>query len=379
MKNFFPRYSKYILILFVIMLGFSLIHWVGDSGLLRPSSVEAKVSLDTILSDDELPIFGKANPAIQAVMAVQKRHTDDLMAEPGIVGTATGLTERGRPAILVFAKSFESAREAILPASLQGVPVVVRITGEIKALKPPPGKGPGSGGGGGGEKDNVDPSARFPRPVPIGVSTGHPDITAGTIGCRVTDGANVFALSNNHVYADENGASIDDNVLQPGTYDGGVDPKDAIGTLDDFEPIVFSTSANNVIDAAIALTSLDDLGNATPSDGYGTPKSMTASAAVNLAVIKYGRTTGQTKGRVYAINATVNVAYDTGVARFVNQIIITPGAFSAGGDSGSLIVVQKGKDARKPVGLLFAGSQVITIANPIDAVLKAFDVTVDGE
>jgi len=34
------------------------------------------------------------------------------------------------------------------------------------------------------------------RPVPIGVSTGHPDITAGTIGARVTDGVNVYALSN---------------------------------------------------------------------------------------------------------------------------------------------------------------------------------------
>ena len=82
---------------------------------------------------------------------------------------------------------------------------------------------------------------------------------------------------------------------------------------------------------------------------------------------------------VWAINATVNVGYDSGVARFVNQIIITPGNFSAGGDSGSLIVVEKGKDARKPVGLLFAGSTSITVANPIGAVLSRFGVTVDGE
>ena len=63
----------------------------------------------------------------------------------------------------------------------------------------------------------------------------------------------------------------------------------------------------------------------------------------------------------------------------MNQIVITPGNFSAGGDSGSLIVVQKGADARKPVGLLFAGSMIVTIANPIDEVLSLLGVTIDGE
>jgi len=85
----------------------------------------------------------------------------------------------------------------------------------------------------------VDTTARFPRPVPIGVSTGHPDITACTIGARLTDGTNVFALSNNHCYADENRASIGDPAIQPGTYDGGASPADDIGTLADFEPIIF--------------------------------------------------------------------------------------------------------------------------------------------
>jgi hypothetical protein len=223
--------------------------------------------------------------------------------------------------------------------------------------------------------------------VPIGVSTGHPAITAGTIGCRVTDGTNVYALSNNHVYANENQASIRDNVLQPGHYDGGVNPDDSIGTLFDYEPIEFEygigESPVNTIDAAIALSSVDLLGNATPSDGYGLPKSNPIKEAIGMAVMKYGRTTGLTKGKIDSIHATVRVSYDTGTALFSDQIIITPGKFSAGGDSGSLIVVNdvtvvgKGKNAtvavgenhRKPVGLLFAGSQVVTIANRIQDVL----------
>ena len=228
---------------------------------------------------------------------------------------------------------------------------------------------------------------RWPRPVPIGVSTGHPDITAGTIGARVKDASgNLYALSNNHVYANENNASIGDNVLQPGTYDNGMDPEDAIGTLAAKKDIEFSMLASNKIDAAIASVSTNTLGNSTPANGYGIPRSSPATAVVKMSVQKYGRTTGLTSGRVYATNASVNVGYDTGTARFVNQIIITPGTFSAGGDSGSLIVVKKAgtADDLKPVGLLFAGSNLYTIANPIQPVLDYFTsvvgstVTIDG-
>ena len=140
-----------------------------------------------------------------------------------------------------------------------------------------------------------------------------------------------------------------------------------------------------MIDAAIALSSTDDLDNATPSDGYGVPPTSTIVAAVGQKVKKYGRTTGLTSGQVDAINATVNVGYGTGVARFVGQIIITPGNFSAGGDSGSLILVTtvegRGKNKTETVrtlGLLFAGSLFFTVANPIDAVLTRFGVTIDG-
>ena len=42
-------------------------------------------------------------------------------------------------------------------------------------------------------------------------------------------------------------------------------------------------------------------------------------------------------------------------------------------------MVEKGADKRKPEGLLFAGSPILTVANPIDAVLEEFGVTIDGE
>ncbi|MFC2069205.1 Ig-like domain-containing protein [Chloroflexota bacterium] len=398
-------------------------------------------------------------PGLEQAITAKNRHANALLAVPGVAGVAVGLSEDGKAVVVIFTKK-SGVRG--LPASLEGISTLVRISGEFVASAPPEGKGPknrspkvtitnpadgavyNSGdsidfSGTANDKEDgdlsdnlswesddvhifdgpsfslvledgthiitasvTDPGGKtgstsltitigqgpappsdwwWNRPVPIGVSTGYPDITAGTIGARVTDGSKVYALSNNHVYANENQASIGDNVLQPGIYDGGRNPIDAIGTLSAFKSIKFKRRANNVIDAAIALSNVESLGNTTPGDGYGTPKSATEVAYIGMLVMKYGRTTGFTHGQVYAIDATVNVRYDSGWARFVHQIVITPGAFSDSGDSGSLIVVDSAGNTedRKPVGLLFAGSSSYTIANPIDEVLSYFSVTIDGE
>lgn len=321
-------------------------------------------------------VLSKENPQVQTVMAVQERHTESLMANPNVVGTAVGMTEDGKPAVLVMLKAEimpdALAKRAPLPTEIEGVPVVTLVTGEIKSLKGGP---PGGGGG-------FNPTLKY-RPAPNGVSLGHFNITAGTLGCVVTKGGNTYILTNNHVAADENSASINDNILQPGPYDGGQNPGDAIGTLSEYEPIVFSTSANNVIDAAIVSVNSADVTGATADEGnYGAPSSTIVSASVGMDVRKCGRTTGCTSTStsksnegITAINATVNVGYTTGTARFVNQIVISKRNFSAGGDSGSLIVNLNGN----PVGLLFAGSSTTTIANPIGAVLSEFNVSIVGD
>jgi hypothetical protein len=323
-------------------------------------------------------------PGIQRAIQAQEIHSPNLMQQAGIVGTGVSVNGLGKPVIKIFT---EHAGVSNMPSHIDGVPVVMKVTGKIYARRnpcsgPPATRPEECNNDGGGEDpvDTTDPTARFDRPVPIGISTGHPAITAGTIGARVTNGSNVYALSNNHVYADENSASSGDSVIQPGTFDGGSSPADDIGSLAAFVPIVFSTSASNLVDAAIANTTTSLLGNSTLSNGYGTPKSATVAPRVGMRVMKSGRTTGFTKGRIDSINVMVNVGYDNGVARFVNQIIITPGSFSAGGDSGSLIVSNdRGNNKRHPVGLLFAGSTQVTVANPIDTVLSAFGVTIDGD
>lgn len=312
---------------------------------------------------EKAKLFTKDHPGVRAALEAHKRHVHRLMDTFGVVGVGIGADQEGEAVLKVFTS--ETGIPG-LPEMLDGIPVKTKVTGRFYAL--------------------VDPTARFERPVPLGVSTGHPEITAGTIGARVKDGAgNVFALSNNHVYAAVNSANLGDNVLQPGAFDGGVDPADAIGTLYDYQPISmcnwfwfwYTCPTTNTIDAAIALSSTDLLGNSTPANLY-TPSEETVEPYVGQPVKKYGRTTGLTLGTVDAVSVTVDVCYDEfcdSIARFGDQISITPGGFSAGGDSGSLIVSQ---DGNHPVGLLFAGSDTDTLANRIGNVLNAFDVTIDS-
>ena len=307
---------------------------------------------------------------IAAAMAAQQRHTAAILRIPGVVGTAVGVMPNGRIGVQIL---LANANVPGLPVALDGVPVAVKVTGLLMARS--------------------DPTTKQ-RPAPVGFSVGHPLITAGTIGARVVNATgNVFVLSNNHVLANSNDANLGDPTLQPGAFDGGV-TADQIGTLAAFKPIDFS-GGNNTIDAAIALSNTNDLSNSTPTDdGYGLPNAQlwgdansdgvfdNKNALLNLAVIKYGRTTKLTHGTITGINATLNICYEVFIifcvksATFVDQIIIEPGAFSGGGDSGSLIVTDDVN--RNPVALLFAGSSTQTIGNRIDLVLNHFGVTVDG-
>jgi hypothetical protein len=336
----------------------------------------AALLADVMLGGPGLPGL-PGGPSLNAAMAAQESVTAEWLAMDGVIGTAVGRDLSGDYVVKVYLTALGMAQ---LPASVAGVPVQFEITGPIRALNEPVVADRSAVAAAG---DEIDRRANFPRPVPIGVSTGHTGVTAGTLGARVTDGDRVFALSNNHVYANNNEARPGDPLLQPGVADGGRSPTDVVATLHDFQEIAFCSNRFqcplNQMDAAIALTSTDDVGFATPDDGYGSPRDTPVEAMLGAKVQKYGRTTGYTHGTVTGINAVIDVSYRGGTARFEDQILISGNGFSAGGDSGSLIVSEGFFAAdRRPVGLLFAGSPTSTIANPIDVVLDRFAVTIDG-
>ena len=286
------------------------------------------------------------NPGdVALTMRVQNAHTPDLMKIPDVIGTGTGIGSNGRLAVLVLTRR---AGVAGVPSTVDGVQTEVRVVGDVTAY----GK-PGSGG-------------------QCGTSTGNNlECSAGTIGAVVLKGSTKYLLSNNHVFARENAASIGEREDAPGRYDGH--PKCAVtpqcGTLSQFVAINFG--GNNTIDCAIALMDTGNPTAVTQSGGY-TATSTVVSPSVGLAVKKSGRTSGLSHSTISAINVTITVGYSSGTATFNSQIMTDP-QFIRSGDSGSLEVTETGNN---PVGLLFAGGSGGTFANPIGPVLQAFGATI---
>jgi hypothetical protein len=242
--------------------------------------------------------------------------------------------------------------------------VDVRVIGPVRALASP-----------------APPAAPAPaelqrrvRPLRPGLSVAHPSVTAGTLGGFVRVGGRPAILSNNHVLAASDAAVPGDAVLQPGPADGGT-AADRVATLTAFERF---TAGRNLVDAAVAVLDADV--QAGPAAYPGGPLGATVVDGDELEpdeeVEKVGRTTGHTRGRITAVEVDgVAVQYDDAVHTFDGQLEIEGlgGAFSAGGDSGS--VIWRSSD-RAPLALLFAGSAIggaqgggVTFASPLATVL----------
>lgn len=223
------------------------------------------------------------------------------------------------------------------------------------------------------------------RPIKLGTFGGnvHNHSTAfccsGTLGSLVTKGGVQYILSNNHVLADSNTGTIGDAISQPGLVDSGctVPASDNVANLSEF--IKLGTSN---VDAAIAATITGDVTTTGEILAVGVPASSIVPATVGRGVAKAGRTTGLTCAAIGSINTNVSVQYESGcnsgkkfTISYTNQVVVDSSTFSAGGDSGSLIVTS---DTAQPVALLFAGSSTTTIGNPITDVVNALGVTFVG-
>jgi hypothetical protein len=249
-----------------------------------------------------------------------------------------------------------------------------------------------------------DPTIRFDRPVPIGVSAFNATeaiCATGTLGCRCVDsGGKLYALSNSHVFSKEGASLLGEEIVQPGQLDNGCNTAvdaNLIGRLIDFMPSFINPTTPfypvNFMDCALieVVDSVDPEGNVvpavgadTPDDGYGFPSSrVIRNPRIGQFVQKYGRTTGYTRGICTGLNNTGLVGGGSGLKPYAGMLLYISsapyGAFGQPGDSGSLIVTL---DERRPVGLLFAGGPNVlgideTLANPIGLVLDRFNVRVD--
>ncbi|HET9419070.1 MAG TPA: hypothetical protein VFO30_06985 [Chthoniobacterales bacterium] len=192
----------------------------------------------------------------------------------------------------------------------------------------------------------------------------------GTLGSLLSDGTTQYILSNNHILARQDRATPGENISQPGLIDNGCQPATIVA---DFTA---APKLGTNVDAAVAALRAGKMDSTGYIEGIGTISSVTKAPAVGLAVEKSGRTTGTTTGTINSVNTSVNVQYQIRcgqgkkyVISYTNQIVINGSGFSAGGDSGSLIVSNT-SNCHQPVGLLYAGSSTDTIANPIGEVLN---------
>jgi len=79
-----------------------------------------------------VPREGSGAPvAVRSIDEVLAAHSDSLMALPGVVGTAIGLSE-GERCIKVLVADTTSAANARIPARLEGYRVVIEVTGAIR-------------------------------------------------------------------------------------------------------------------------------------------------------------------------------------------------------------------------------------------------------
>jgi len=260
---------------------------------------------------------------------------------------------------------------SLLPREIDGIPTDVIVTGRFHLL------------------NTAAQNKLKRRPIRPGTSVGFqippPNdsfVMAGTFGAVVNKGGKRFILSNNHVLAENGVVALGAAIFQPGLLDGGNVATDQVATLTRF--IEVKGTGSNKVDCAIAAILPGIAINARHMPAVGKLSSTTPIAAANdMLVMKTGRTTGHTRGKVIDTAADVNVGFNDKngndiVGLFTDQIIIvgtpTSGNFSAGGDSGSLIVDRATKRA---TGLLFAGSSSHTVANHIADVLAALGVTLE--
>jgi len=287
---------------------------------------------------------------------IKEKYEEYLRGIKGVTGVGFNSS------IIVYVEHITPEIRQVIPKELEGVPVRIKESGRVRlmAMKPM-------------AAIYADRTKHW-RPAPGGVSVGHPLITAGTLTCRVLDkrsGDVLGGLTNNHVGALDWGemhkGKAGDSILQPGPYDGGVEPEDKIGEVLKWIPV--GSEEENLVDAMVFTSDLlrkDVLEVGSPSH--------TVEPKVGMRVLKSGRSSGVTYGRIIDVNATMWISGGEGWGDclFKDQVVIEP-AILIPGDSGSWIGEV---DTFNTVALGFAGSELLSVANWALKVEELLDVEI---
>ncbi len=260
---------------------------------------------------------------------------------------------------------------------------------------------------------------QLPTLMPLGSSGGNnsdfdahgntiADCCSGTLGALLQDNSGKqYLLSNNHVLARSDHATVGDAIVQPGLIDNNCTPSGEgpgtvpVAALTTWLPLKSAQTnadaaigqvASHTIDATGAILELGarqadgTLGSAPP--GISSSGGKGESAGLQMRVAKSGRTTGLTCGSVSAVSLDVSVDYYRDCAEtrpyltklFTNQVALSGDRFSDAGDSGALVVDAANAE---PVGLFFAGGTDAAgvghgVANPAPDLLNELSSQAGG-
>ena len=234
------------------------------------------------------------------------------------------------------------------------------------------------------------------------------DCCSGTLGSLVKDDSGrEYLLSNNHVLARSDHASVGDTIVQPGLIDNNCTPNGdgpgtvPVGALTAWLPLHLPQTNADAAIAQVASHTVDASGSimelgahlpdgllASAPPGISSTNGKGESATLQLRVAKSGRTTGLTCGRVTALDLDVAVDYYRDCAEtkpyltktFKGQVAVSGDRFSDAGDSGALVVDSANAE---PIGLFFAGGidgngVSHAIANPATDVLAELSEQMPG-
>jgi len=362
-----------VLAIVLMALYFSGCTLLDDRASLPTSAPQSGQGLAKLTADD---------PAVQQAVNVQNRHTPDWMVDHNVVGTAVTEDDAGNIAIVLYlaqnVKSYGSITNSLAPTTIDGVPVLKEVTGPFRAMAA------------------SSHQVKQVPPVQLGTSGGwRYDLAngyccSGTLGSLIKKGSTQYVLSNYHVFwgdivsgGNKRVATAGDPVIQPGLVDANCNANKT-------QNVATLTGTGSLPGANVDAGYAQVISGMVSSTGaileVGTISATTRTAALNLAVKKSGRTTGLTRSSISGLNATISVQYETecggSVAftkTFTGQIIVknSGSKFLNSGDSGSLMVEDLATNP-KPIGLLFAGSNTLAVANPIGDVLKWAGATMVG-
>ena len=169
-------------------------------------------------------IASGAEIGLKLALEAKRLYVDSLLQRKNVVACGVGFKESegqitNEPCVIV------GVSHKVPKAQLTPDDLVPQMVGSVKTDVQPVGIFRAQEG----ERDRH-------RPAMPGISCGHVDVTAGTFGCLVHRGSEVFILSNNHVLANTNRASKGDAIIQPGEYDGGT-IADKIAELEEWVPL----------------------------------------------------------------------------------------------------------------------------------------------